>query len=229
MRNGERANPEQKAREMDGLIAEILDHSIAAVVDPGVYDKISKWMMADLGIPPGVPPRLGVKFYNDSLQRLIPKYVKASFFPKKKRERGQLMSAMENYIQTFRAMVDRAIDGEKPTERDIEILKSATPKRGTLVNVMKDDKTGRFSPAIWENLPLVTDVLWLWVYWIWNGDIKINRCKAHDCNKIFVPKRSDQEYCSVNCRTRAFHQRKKHIRKDGPRMKAPGVPREGHH
>lgn len=39
--------------------------------------------------------------------------------------------------------------------------------------------------------------------------VKGRKCKAKDCNNIFVPKRSDQVYCSVNCRTRAFHQRKR--------------------
>lgn len=45
------------------------------------------------------------------------------------------------------------------------------------------------------------------------GELKVwsRKCKAKDCNNIFVPKRSDQVYCSVNCRTRAYHQRKREV------------------
>ena len=39
--------------------------------------------------------------------------------------------------------------------------------------------------------------------------VRGRKCKAKDCNNVFIPKRSDQFYCSMNCRTRAFHQRKR--------------------
>lgn len=39
--------------------------------------------------------------------------------------------------------------------------------------------------------------------------VKGKECRAKDCSNIFAPKRSDQVYCGVNCRTRAYHQRKR--------------------
>lgn len=41
--------------------------------------------------------------------------------------------------------------------------------------------------------------------------VRGRKCRARDCENVFIPKRSDQFYCSVNCRTRAFHQRKRAI------------------
>ncbi|MBA7471587.1 MAG: hypothetical protein GH144_01735 [Clostridia bacterium] len=39
--------------------------------------------------------------------------------------------------------------------------------------------------------------------------IRGTKCKAKDCGNIFIPKRSDHIYCGVNCRTRAFYQKKR--------------------
>lgn len=41
--------------------------------------------------------------------------------------------------------------------------------------------------------------------------VRGRKCRARDCENVFIPKRSDQVYHSVNCRTRAFHQRKRAI------------------
>ncbi len=39
--------------------------------------------------------------------------------------------------------------------------------------------------------------------------VRGRECRARGCDNVFVPKRSDHVYCSENCRTRAFHQRKR--------------------
>lgn len=45
--------------------------------------------------------------------------------------------------------------------------------------------------------------------------VRGKECKARDCNNIFVPKRSDQVYCSTRCRDREvkrrYRQRKKEL------------------
>jgi hypothetical protein len=39
--------------------------------------------------------------------------------------------------------------------------------------------------------------------------VRGRKCRAKDCSNIFISKRSDHVYCGVNCRTRAFYQRKR--------------------
>jgi len=195
--------------QIEHLVFGIVDSHLRDIFGPDAVDKASE-MISLFDIPEDVPATLGLKFYNESLDKLISKDTKRIRFPRKKEERERVMAAFRKYLRTFRAMVDRAIDGEKPTEEDMRILAEAISRRPPLRMSGKDERTGRFTPTI-VILPLFKDILWLWVYWVWNEKIRVKRCKAKDCNKIFIPKRSGQKYCSVNCRTRAFHQRKRTI------------------
>ncbi|MFQ6066175.1 MAG: hypothetical protein ACE5K3_02715 [bacterium] len=181
-------------------------HIINKIIDYDKQFRIADWMISSFIIPDYFPRELGVKLYNQSLQKLISEGEETTSW-KNKEERKRVISEFKTLIQNFRAMVDRAIDGEKPTGEDKKIIETAL-LRGEVLRVIKDDKTGRFHPAIYGNVPHIEDQLWAWVYGVWGGEIKVKRCKAKDCNRVFIPVRSDKVYCSVNCRTRSFHQRK---------------------
>jgi len=92
-------------------------------------------------------------------------------------------------------MTDRAIVGQRPTEEDIQILEEILLKdRKLKIESYSKEKT-YFYPSIYVSIPTGRALVFSWVYWVWIKDIKIRRCGAEDCDKIFIPVRSDQEYC----------------------------------
>jgi len=191
-----------------GKLMRLVNHLVIYALGDDVQSKIASRR------PVGAFKKLGLRFYNQNLRRFVSECEKAevgekeAFTWKNRREREKVISELKHYIQNFRARVDRAMEGARPTREDEEILKGALLK-GELLTVTKDSKTGRFLPAHSMKILETKDVLWLWVYLAWRGEIKVRHCRAEDCEKIFIPVRSDQEYCSANCRTRAFHQRGK--------------------
>ena len=171
-----------------------------------VESKFLTWQITDYEIVKGFPKQLGLKLYNESLPGLISEGKKAGFPWKNEEEQERVLAEFKKYIRTFRAMIDQAIDGKKPTEGDKKILEDALLKKEFL-KFAKDTKTGRFSPGIWVSLPRSNHALWRWLYYIWRGQIRVKRCKATDCNEVFIPKRSDQEYCSARCYDRLYKRR----------------------
>ena len=49
----------------------------------------------------------------------------------------------------------------------------------------------------------VSDLLWLWLWYVIKGDLIVRICEAEDCPRIFTPAgRKDQTFCSNRCRMR---------------------------
>ena len=194
-----------------GKLMGLVNHLVICALGDDAQSKIASRR------PVGAFKKLGLRFYNQNLRRFVSECEKAkvgekkAFTWKNRREREKVISEFKHYIQNFRAMVDRAIEGARPTRKDEEILRGALLK-GELLTVVEDPRTGRFLPAHSMKVPKTEDIFWLWVYLVWREEIRVKHCRAEDCEKIFILVRSDQEYCSVNCRTRAFHQRKRHRR-----------------
>lgn len=146
--------------------------------------------------PPGFPRDFGVIVYNKKFDSLR-KY----FF--REEMKGVKEYVLGNY-PAFKEMTDRAIDGQKPTDEDIKILRSVIPTREVKGTRRKNRWFPELSPRSSGKASPFVDLLFGWVYYVWREDIKVRRCKTADCDRIFVPTRSDQNYCSPRCYDRQY-------------------------
>lgn len=53
----------------------------------------------------------------------------------------------------------------------------------------------------------VSELLWLWLFSVWKGEVKVRRCETKRCNRIFIPSRKDHIFCSEQCRIRTTQRR----------------------
>ena len=158
-------------------------------------------------IPKGFPKEYGVKLYNEGIPAKVFKKMPPGLFSPE--ELKQLEIDFESCLSVFRNMTDRAIAGQRPTKEDIEILEEILLKNRRLkIERYSKEKNLFYCPSVYVSIPTGRALAFTWVYWIWIKDITIRRCKAKDCNKIFIPMRSDQNYCSKRCIKRIWAQRK---------------------
>ena len=101
-------------------------------------------------------------------------------------------------FQLFKEMTDKALQRQTPTKQDLRVFEKSFSVVGA-----RDDQR----PVVYTPLPENKSILFQWVYYVWRGSINVRRCKAEDCDKIFIPVRSDQEYCSKRCAKRLWAQR----------------------
>ena len=157
-------------------------------------------------IPKGFPKEYGVKLYNEGIPAKIFKEVPPGLFSPE--ELKQLEVDFESCLSVFREMTDRAIAGQRPTKEDIKILeKILLENRRLKIERYPKGKYLFFYPSLYVSIPTGRALAFTWIYWVWIKDITIRRCKAKDCNRIFIPVRSDQEYCSKRCVKRIWAQR----------------------
>ena len=157
-------------------------------------------------IPKGFPKEYGVKLYNEGIPAKVFKEAPPGLFSPE--ELKQLEIDFESCLSVFRGMTDRAIAGQRPTKEDIKILeKILLENRRLKIERYSKGKSLYFYPSLYVSIPTGGALAFSWVYWIWIKDITIRRCKAKDCNKIFIPIRSDQEYCSKRCGKRIWAQK----------------------
>lgn len=166
--------------------------------DLGVYCYNAPWdwfVIGSLGPPKGTPTEKPagtvVKIKVVELDSIPPGYPESWLLS------GPCRLTRSEY-QLFKRMTDKALQKETPTTEDLAILEESFPAKARL----EDER-----PAVYVPLSKNKSILFQWVYYVWRDAIRVKRCKAKDCGKIFIPARSDQQYCCVNCRTRAFHQR----------------------
>ena len=55
----------------------------------------------------------------------------------------------------------------------------------------------------------VKELFWLWLSYVYSGDVVLRECAAGDCPRLFRPSRSDQKWCSDQCRTQMVQRRKR--------------------
>jgi len=155
-------------------------------------------------IPKGFPKEYGVKLYNGGIPAKVFEDVPPGLSVE---ELGRIKKDFESCLSVFREMTDRAIAGQRPTEKDVKILEEILLKGRTLkIKSYSEDKL-YFYPSVYVSIPTGRALAFSWVYWVWIKDIKIMRCRAKDCDKIFIPVRSDREYCSNRCAKRVWAQR----------------------
>ncbi len=211
---------EGKVHRDDDQMKEHINHTLMfglakmLRVDNKSITQITDWFK----IPAGFPRQVGLRLYNEDRQKLVHEFEKAVSsgeqekvsFDKDAPGTKLLASALfVDYIRTFREMTDRAIAGQKPTKEDLRALENALLKKYSLVPT-KSEETGRFYPVVSSSESLEFDLAWWWIFGVWTGQIEVRRCKAGDCNKIFVPVRSDQQYCSKRCAKRVWAQGRMH-------------------
>lgn len=196
-------------------LGELLDRHLIKIFGRDVEAEFFPKITTDFTITKGFPRDLGLRFYNEISEKLIRVSEKTRIKPWKKtltwkneEEQSRVESAFRDYIHTFRSMVDRAIAGKKPTKKDEDILTKVLSPPVPMVSGALVEETGRYMPMRWQApLPHIHYTLWLWVYFVWRGEISVRHCKAPDCDKIFIPVRSDQQYCSQRCTKRIWAQR----------------------
>ena len=155
-------------------------------------------------IPEGFPKEYGIKLYNEGIPAKIFEGVPPGI---SREELKKIKRDFESSLSIFREMTDRAIAGQRPTKEDIKILeKSLLEDRKLKVKSYSKEKD-YFYPSVYVSIPTGRALAFSWVYWVWIKDIKIRRCKAKDCNRIFIPLRSDQKWCSMRCAKRVWAQR----------------------
>jgi len=157
-------------------------------------------------IPKDFPKEYGIKLYNEGIPAKIFKEAPPGLFSPE--ELKQLEVDFESCLHVFRKMTDRAIAGQRPTKEDIKILeKILLEGRRLKIERYSKGKNLYFYPSLYVSIPTGRALAFSWVYWVWIKDIMIRRCKAKDCNRIFISVRSDQQYCSKRCTKRIWAQR----------------------
>ena len=155
-------------------------------------------------IPEGFPKEYGIRLYNEG----IPAKVFEEMPPRLSvEELGRIKKDFESCLSVFREMTDRAIAGQRPTKEDIRILEEILLKDKKLRIESYSKEKAYFYPSMYVNIPTGRALAFSWVYWVWIKDIKAKKCKAKDCHRIFIPVRSDQEYCFKRCAKRVWAQR----------------------
>jgi len=100
----------------------------------------------------------------------------------------------EPLLAKWRAAVDQFLKGE-PVDR-IESSK---------VKFIIQNIGDKFESVIEAK---VSDLLWLWLWYVIRGDLIVRVCEAGDCPRIFTPiGRKDQTFCSNRCRMRIVMRR----------------------
>jgi len=155
-------------------------------------------------IPKDFPKEYGIRLYNEGIPAKIFKGVPPEISLEELRK---IRRDFESCLSIFREMTDRAIAGQRPTKEDIEILEKILLKDRKLKIKSYSKEKYYFYPSVYVSIPTGRALAFSWVYWVWIKDIKILRCKAKDCNRIFIPLRSDQKWCSVRCAKRVWAQR----------------------
>ena len=155
-------------------------------------------------IPRGFPKEYGIKLYNEGIPAKVFEDVPPGISAE---ELGGIKKDFESCLSIFREMTDRAIAGQRPTKEDIKILEKILLKDRKLKIESYSKEKDYFYPSVYKSIPTGRALAFSWVYWVWIKDIKIWRCKAKDCDKIFIPARSDQKYCSKRCTKRIWAQK----------------------
>jgi len=155
-------------------------------------------------IPEGFPKEYGIRLYNEGIPAKIFEGVPPGI---SREELRKIKRDFESCLSVFREMTDRAITSQRPTKEDIKILEEILLRDQKLKIKSYSQEKDYFYPSIYVSIPTGRALAFSWVYWVWTKDIKIRRCKAKDCKRIFIPVRSDQEYCSGRCAKRVWAQR----------------------
>lgn len=160
-------------------------------------------------LPDNFPKDIGVLYYNQQFHSLVDKYGN-ELSQKGKKATLEFLKISHSVLKKT---IDRAIQKTKPEEDDRQILKEFFSPEP---NFDWKEEKGSYLPwvffkNIWVNLFVK------WIFYVWKGNIKIKRCEAENCNKIFIPnpRGPEQKYCSTRCRDREtkrrYRQRKKEL------------------
>jgi len=187
----------KKRRIFDALLTKALE------ID---YIKFVISLSEGCKIPKGFPEEYGIRLYNEGVPAKVFEEMPPGLFSPE--ELKQLEIDFESCLAVFIGMTDRAISGQRPTKEDIKILEKILLKNRRLkIERYTKGKNLYFYPSLYVSIPTGRALAFTWIYWVWIKDITIRRCKAKDCNKIFIPVRSDQEYCSKRCAKRIWAQK----------------------
>ena len=157
-------------------------------------------------IPEGFPEEYGIRLYNKGIPAKVFEEMPPGLFSAE--ELVQVKGDFESCLPVFREMTDRAIAGQRPTKEDIRILEEILLKDKELkIESYSNKEKAYFYPSMYVNIPTGRALAFSWIYWVWIKDIKVRKCKAKDCHRIFIPVKSSQEYCSKRCAKRVWAQK----------------------
>ena len=113
-----------------------------------------------------------------------------------------------HWLESFRALMDKAIKGDKPTDEDLSTLNLYLIKERCELSSpekFRDPTTGRYAIIEWPEDPYYS--YYNGILQIWNGEVEVRRCK--NCAKIFIPNRKDKLFHSKKCLWQHNNQKKK--------------------
>jgi len=159
-------------------------------------------------LPSNFPREIGVFVYNADFDYLE-KYSLSTEDIRHFQEELSKTHEGKTWYSVFTRMTDRAIEGKKSTQGDKKVLRVAFLRYEDYM-VSDNQENNRWFPVVStkaaRGISGSIRLVFQWVYYVWRGTIKIRRCKAKDCDRIFNPVRSDQEYCSKRCAKRVWAQ-----------------------
>ena len=107
--------------------------------------------------------------------------------------------------KTWIEAIDHAIE-KKLTKREFSQIEQISPH---LKFQQKKDKIELMISG------KVKELFWLWLFHLYSGDVVLKECAAEDCSRLFRPSRSDQKWCSDQCKARilerGYRKKKKRI------------------
>lgn len=169
--------------------------------------------------PWNFPKDIGIFIYNkefDSLKKYSwskeeIRFFRESLLQECKRGRG------ETWYSIFKKMTNKAIKGKRSTKDDKRrLLEAFSNYQEYKVEDVKEN--GRWFPFISfksnATIPSSIALLLQWVHYVWRRAIKVQICKAEDCDRVFIPLRSDQEYCSEKCYNRQYKRERRALARD---------------
>lgn len=174
-------------------------------------------MKSSPSLPDNFPVEIGINFYNKDFESCIDEYFSLVKIQWPEKKLGEYKERLVNSLKdsytglVIKEIMDRAIEKDPPRTSDEDFLKQGFNAQAYF-SWGRDLKREIWKPKVSLSLSLLS-LLVNWIFYVWRGEIKIGRCKAKDCPRIFDPKRSDQVYCSTRCRDREvkrrYRQRKK--------------------
>jgi len=119
--------------------------------------------------------------------------------------RSKAERQLDPFEKTWMQAIDHAMK-KKPTKRELSQVEQVPP------HLKFQQKKDKIEPMIQGK---VKELFWLWLSYLYLGNVVLKECVAEDCPRLFRPSRSDQKWCSDQCKARTlergYRRKKKHF------------------
>ena len=125
-------------------------------------------------------------------------------------ESATFITTLPKELTKYRALVEKAINGEKPTEEEIKFIQQRF-RHSTSITWLGNDNGGSLREVPSIGIDGIFGHAYRFVYRLWNSEVKAQICAAADCGKLFIPtpRGRDQLYCSDRCYKRTYMRKRR--------------------